>query len=94
LRHSLDALHLDAGIVRQLESNVAKLGNLSPPNNVDSKTASTIRSAIVGSFIFGFRVIMLLCAALSTASAAVAWRKIPGESVGKARELGNVAPAK
>jgi hypothetical protein len=80
LRHSLDGLHLNADVVQQLESNVAKLGSLGAPSGVDSKTASTIRSAIAGSFIFGFRLIMLLCAGLAIASATVAWRKKPTES--------------
>jgi len=46
LRRSLDALHLNAGVVRQLESNVAKLGSLGAPSGIDSHTASTVRSAI------------------------------------------------
>ena len=64
LRHSVDSLHLNASVVQQLESNVAKLGSLVAPSSVDSQTASTIRSAIAGSFIFGFRLIMLFCAGL------------------------------
>ena len=36
LRHSLDGLHLNAGVVQQLESNVAKLGSLGAPSGVDS----------------------------------------------------------
>ena len=80
LRHSLDGLHLNAGVVQQLESNAARLGGLDAPFDVDSQTASTIRSAIAESFVFGFRLIMLLCASLAFASAAVAWRKIPAQS--------------
>jgi EmrB/QacA subfamily drug resistance transporter len=79
-QHSLDGLHLNAGVIQQLESNVDRLGSLSVPSGVDSQTASTIRSAIVASFIFGFRVVMLLCAGLAIASAVVAWRKMPPES--------------
>lgn len=80
LRHSLDGLHLNAGIVQQLESNVADLGSLGAPSGVDSQTASTIRSVIAESFIFGFRLIMLLCTVLALGGAAIAWRKIPTES--------------
>ena len=93
LRHSLEGLRLNAGVVQQLESNVAKLGSLGPPSDVDSNTASTIRSAIAESFIFGFRLIMLLCAGLAIAGAAVAWRKIPAESAATVPELGGVAAA-
>jgi EmrB/QacA subfamily drug resistance transporter len=93
LRYSIDGLHLNVGVVQQLESNVAKLGNLGAPYGVDSQTATTIRSAIAESFIFGFRLIMLLCAGLATASAAVAWRKIPSESAARVPDLGDVAAA-
>jgi len=93
LRHSLDGLHLNAGVVQQLESNVAKLGSLVAPSGIDSQTATTIRSAIAESFIFGFRLIMLLCAGLAIASAAVAWRKIPAESAARVPDLGDVAAA-
>jgi predicted MFS family arabinose efflux permease len=77
LRHSLDGLHLTAGIVQQLESNVADLGSLGAPSGVDSQTALTIHSVIAESFIFGFRLIMLLCTGLALGGAAIAWRKIP-----------------
>jgi hypothetical protein len=93
LRHSLDGLHLNAGVVQLLESNVAKLGSLGAPAGVDSQTASTIRSAVAGSFIFGFRLIPLFCAGLAIASAAVAWRKIPAESAARVPDLGDVAAA-
>ena len=91
LRHSLDGLDLNAGVVQQLESSVAKLGSLGAPSGVDSQTASTIRSVIAESFIFGFRLIMLLCAGLAIASAAVAWREIPAESVTNFPDGGGVA---
>jgi EmrB/QacA subfamily drug resistance transporter len=80
LRQSLASLNLNADIGRQIESNVAKLGSLEVPPGVDSQAAEAIRSAIAHAFIFGFRLIMLVCAALAIASAGVAWRKIPAES--------------
>lgn len=77
LRDSLASLNLKADIVRELESSVARLGDLNAPSGVHPQTAARIRSAIVEAFLFGFRVIMVLCALLAGASAAVAWRKIP-----------------
>jgi EmrB/QacA subfamily drug resistance transporter len=79
LRQSLAGLNLNGGIVHQLESDVAKLGSLDAPPSVDSQTAVAIRSAIADAFIFGFRLIVLVCAVLAIASAGVAWRKIPGQ---------------
>jgi EmrB/QacA subfamily drug resistance transporter len=77
LRDSLSSLNLKSDVVHGLESNVARLGDLYAPAGVAPRTATMIRAAIVQAFVFGFRVIMLLCALLAVASAAVAWRKIP-----------------
>jgi EmrB/QacA subfamily drug resistance transporter len=93
LRRSLPSLNLNVGIVHQLESNVTKLGSLDAPPGVDSQTAAAIRSAISDAFIFGFRLIVLVCAVLATASAGVAWRKIPAESAARAPDLGGVGAA-
>jgi MFS family permease len=93
LRHSLASLNLNASVVHQLESNVAKLGSLDAPQEVDSQTATAIRSAIAAAFVFGFRLIMLLCAVLAIVSAGVAWRKIPAEIAARPLDLGGVAAA-
>ncbi len=93
LRQSLASLNLNADILHQMESNVAKLGSLDVPPGVDSQAAEAIRSAIADAFIFGFRLIVLVCAALAIASAGVAWRKIPAESASRSPDLGGVAAA-
>ena len=77
LRGSLASLNLKADVVHELESNVSRLGDLHAPPGVDPQAAATIRATVVEAFVFGFRVIMLLCALLAVASAAVAWLKIP-----------------
>ncbi len=77
LRDSLVFLNLKADVVHELESNVSRLGDLDAPPGVDGPTAGTIRAAVLQAFVFAFRVIMLLCAFLAMASAAVAWQKIP-----------------
>jgi len=79
LRESLANLNLNIDIVHQLQSNVAKLGSLDAPPGMDSQTAVAVRSAIANAFIFGFRLVVLVCAVLAVASAGVAWRKIPAE---------------
>ena len=91
LRQSLASLNLNAGIVRELESNVTRLGGLDAPPSVDSQTAAAIRSTITEAFVFGFRMIVLLCAALAIASAGVAWWKIPVST--RRRDLGRIASA-
>ena len=76
LRMSLGRLNLNADVVHDLQSNVAKLGSLDAPSSVDPETATRIRSAIAEAFVFGFRLIVLLCACLAITSAAVAWRRL------------------
>ena len=77
LRNSLSSLNLKADVVQKLESNVARLGDLRAPPGVDPQTGARIQATVVQAFVFGFRVIMLLCTLLALASAAVAWLKIP-----------------
>ena len=93
LRNSLAGLNLKVEIVQQLESNAAKLGGLDAPSSADPQTAATIRAAVAEAFVFGFRMIMLLCAALALASAAVAWGEIPSQGVKRTPSLGRVAAA-
>jgi EmrB/QacA subfamily drug resistance transporter len=77
LRQSLSDLKLSGDVVQEIESNADKLGGLDPPASVNPQTAASIRSAIAEAFVFGFRLIMLLCALLGVVSAVVAWRWIP-----------------
>jgi EmrB/QacA subfamily drug resistance transporter len=77
LNGSLASLHLSSSILHDIQSNLVKLGDLAVPAGVDAQTAILIRTEIVQSFIFGFRVVMALCAGLAVASAAVAARMIP-----------------
>ena len=93
LRHSLSSLNLNVGIEHQLESDLAKLGGLDTPPGVDSQTAAAIRSAIAEAFIFGFRLIVLVCTLLAIASAGIAWWKIPAESARETPSLGGVEAA-
>ena len=92
-RRSLASLNLNVGIAHQLESNVVNLGSLNVPPDIDSHTAEAIRSAIADAFIFGFRLIVLVCSVLALASAGIAWWKIPAESARRAPDLGGVAAA-
>jgi EmrB/QacA subfamily drug resistance transporter len=85
LQHSAAMLHLDASIVRYLESNVAELGGLEAPATLDPPTRVEVRRAIAYAFVFGFRIILLLCVGLAIASAAIAWRMIPSRSQQKSQ---------
>jgi len=77
VEHSMVNLNLPPGTFQQIQSSLAKLGALKVPANLDSKTSAALQAAIAGAFVFGFRVIMMICATLALASAGVAWRMIP-----------------
>ncbi len=85
LRASVDHLRLDYKTSQGLESNVHKLGALEVPASQDKQTKETIRSTIAQSFVFGFRIVMYICAGLALLSSLVAWRMIPS----RAAEMAN-----
>jgi len=93
LRDCLGSLNLNAVVVHELESNVARLGSLDAPSGTDPQTAMTIRSAVAQAFVSGFRLVMLVCASLAIASAAVAWRMIPTRTAQRAPDFGPIAAA-
>lgn len=80
LQGSVDSLRLRPNIAQEIKSNAANLGGMSVPPNLDPQTTTMIRHAVAASFIFGFRIIMAICAALAAGSAAIAWRIIPSRS--------------
>ncbi|MGB6194153.1 MAG: MFS transporter [Terracidiphilus sp.] len=81
LRASMAMLHPDASVVHDLESNVARLGGLTIPAGLDPRMRAEVGDAIDSAFVFGFRIIMLICAGLAIASAAVASRMIAARHV-------------
>jgi predicted MFS family arabinose efflux permease len=79
LNQSLANLTLPPGILHALQSNEIKLAGLPTPPGLEPGMAAGIRSAVSHAFVFGFRIVMLICAGLSIVSAATAWRTIPGK---------------
>jgi len=84
LNRQLAAVAMPALVRIDLQSNASKLAALKPPSGVEPAMASAIDSAIAGAFVFSFRLVMWICAALALASAAVAIRMIPAPSVAQA----------
>src|ERR1700733_7984615 len=77
LNHSLAGGLLPPGILHYVQSNEIKLAGLDLPSGLDTDTTALIRVSISQAFVFGFRTVMLICAGLSVASAAVASLMIP-----------------
>jgi EmrB/QacA subfamily drug resistance transporter len=77
LNRSLTGVALPPGILQYIRSSEIKLAGLDLPPGLDSCTAKLIHATISRAFVFGFRTVMLICAGLSLASAAVAALMIP-----------------
>jgi hypothetical protein len=70
-------LALPPGILAELQANEIKLAGLQVPSGLSPSMNAAISGSIQEAFVFGFRVVMLICAGLSLGSAAVTWSLIP-----------------
>jgi EmrB/QacA subfamily drug resistance transporter len=80
LGHSLAGLNLAPDALRQIQSSVIRLAGLEVPTGLNPQTSSAVQDAIAHAFVYAFRLVMLLCASLAIASAAVALQMIPRKS--------------
>jgi MFS family permease len=76
LNGAITALGLPTDVARLVRSNELRLAALSVPVGLDSITSARLEGSIDQAFVFGFRIIMLICAGLSAISAGFAWRMI------------------
>ena len=67
---------LPANALQEIQANKIKLAGMPVPAGVDPATSASIKTALSQAFVYGFRVIMFVCAALSMASAAMTWLMI------------------
>jgi MFS family permease len=80
LNRSLQDLAVPPAIMRDLRSKEIRLAALSVPPGTDAEMAATVRGSIERAFVFGFRLILVICSCLSVASALFAWRMIESPS--------------
>jgi len=76
LNHSLRDMALPPVVLEELEENETRLAALQAPPGLPSSTTAAVEESLAQAFVFGFRIVMLLCASLCLISAAVAWRMI------------------
>jgi len=79
MNRSLMQLNFPPDLAHSLRSNEIRLAALAIPPGLDSSTGVALRMSIERAFVFGFRLIMLICATLAATSAAIAWRNIAGK---------------
>jgi len=72
----LDRLSLDDATRHEISVNKNKLAGLQVPAGVDAGTGHEIRESVREAFVYGFRVVILICAGFSVASAAVTAKMI------------------
>jgi EmrB/QacA subfamily drug resistance transporter len=96
LNHRLAHLDLPPGVLQAIQSNETKLAGLQLPGGLNANTAALIRASVSRAFVAGFRLVMLICAGLALASAAVAHLMTPagkGRHV-LSRDLGSLGASK
>jgi EmrB/QacA subfamily drug resistance transporter len=72
LDEGLVGLSLPPGILREVQVGKIKLAGLQAPAGLDPSTAVRIKQLVGEAFVFGFRIVMWICAGLSVASAVIA----------------------
>jgi EmrB/QacA subfamily drug resistance transporter len=73
LNSSLAHSSVPTSVLQELQASKIKLAGLQAPASLSSLTKTSIDQSIREAFVFGFQIIMLICAGLSLGSAAVAW---------------------
>lgn len=73
LGQRLNEFAIDETLRQSVFEQRVKLAGLEIPNSVDPSTQQTLKQAVAGSFVSGFRLIMLVSAGLAVASAVASW---------------------
>jgi EmrB/QacA subfamily drug resistance transporter len=68
---------IPASVRLDVKADEVRLAGLRLPASADDSMRTAIREFVGGAFVFAFRIVMLICAGLSTVSAAVAALMIP-----------------
>jgi EmrB/QacA subfamily drug resistance transporter len=79
LDRSLSGIHLPSDVQHELQANSIRLAGLQVPEGLDPAANAAVQQSVRESFIYGFRIVMLICSGLSLASTVAAWRMIPQE---------------
>jgi len=77
LDHSLAHLPLPPGVQKIIQSDQIKLAGLRIPAGLSPTTEEALKESIGEAFIFGFRIVMLICSGLAVASSTVASLMVP-----------------
>ena len=85
---------IPSSAMQDLKSNEIRLAALVVPVGIAAEMADVIRVSIDQAFVFAFRLVMMICAGMSIASASFAWRMMtPPSPIGRRLEASE-APRK
>ena len=82
----LNAVGVDEQVRSSIYEQRVKLAGVEVPEHLDSQHREQIKQAITGSYVFGFRLLMIVSAALALASALCAWGWIGKSRPAKSRQ--------
>jgi EmrB/QacA subfamily drug resistance transporter len=82
----LNAVGVDEQVRSSVYEQRVKLAGVEVPDTLDVQHREQIKQAIAGSYVFGFRLLMILSAALALASAFCAWGWIGKSRPAKSRQ--------
>ncbi|HKO13008.1 MAG TPA: hypothetical protein VJV22_13625, partial [Acidobacteriaceae bacterium] len=68
---------VSSGMLDEIHAQESRLAGFQIPAGLDPNTKIAMKKLIGQAFVFGFRIVMVICAGLSVGSAAVAWLMIP-----------------
>ena len=74
LNRSVVQLSLPANALREIQAGETRLAGLQIPAELNSTTREAVKRSVGKSFVFGFRIVMMICVGLSAMSSVVAWR--------------------
>ena len=72
LNRSLAVISMPSYVMQDLRANEIRLAGLQLPPGLDPTANAAIRESVNEAFVYGFRIVVSICASLSLASAAVA----------------------
>jgi EmrB/QacA subfamily drug resistance transporter len=85
LDRNVTRLGLPDAVVKEIQSKQSQLAAMEPPTELNESEKKAVREAVQSSFVFGFRVVLIICSALAVISAAIAAVMIKLPRAGEAR---------
>jgi EmrB/QacA subfamily drug resistance transporter len=81
LDYKLAQLSVPPGILQEIKADEIRLAALQIPTGLDTRMQASIKQSIGEAFVFGFRIILLVCAGLSVVGAALAALMMPKAAI-------------